>query len=1336
MKSKTTRNIQSGSAGPWATAKLTTLLLTTASVLVAGEAAAMEVLQSPQAGAPIFANNGGICEVSLRSGEYELRGEFDDVSGDDHVERGVFLADTSVLPGASSTYRVRVGNTQTMGQVSVDLPDPGAYVYDEPIYFGLKDIGASSPGDFAGGTAATVELDTNTMIATGGICATIGSAIQNGGAINTPPVADAGPDATYTLGTDNFARLDARGSFDVDGDNFTFFWSQTSGPQSQILVRGSSNPVWQIAPPPSAGVQRWSLTINDQNGGVSQDVVEITWSAAAGDTTPPRIASIERHRPTNETTDADQLEWLVTFDEDVQNVDASDFRVTGISSYTRSYSVISPSEYFVRVSGGDLTNVANAVIGVEFNQSTNITDLASNPFVDVTPTGANETYTVINATNSAPTVDSFAASASEVFFDPAQRNATVDLTGTFSDPDGDTLTSTITQISGPATTFLAGATFAGSIEQIVRQPSSAGRAVYELSVSDGRGGTDTSQVAVDWTVNTPPSVSGPVVLAPSAPVLPGSNYVLDAGTVTDVDGQDLDYTWTQTGGPNVSLNDPNAANPSFPVPTQGGTFTFTVTISDGVNTITQTVTVTLTVDQTPTADAGADQTLANVAPGTVVTLDGSASSDPEGAQLTYTWRQISGPAVALQNASSATPSFVYPPSSDRTQSASGLGQPEGAPADTLVFGLVVSDGNLSSAEDEVSVTINTNLAPTADAGADVTVNGYDNGDTVTLDGSASSDPDGDTLTYAWSVVSGSATINDPTLAQPTLTYTGSNSDNVDEQVTVALVVNDGAVDSPADEKVITFQDNRAPTANAGANITGINSGELVTLNGSASSDPDGDALTYTWQQVSGPAVTLSDANAVSPTFTAPFVATESTLTFRLTVNDGTEDSPASLVTVDVRPVGSITIISEATGGDTSFSFTSDLPGLNATVTTSAGQASLSADRVIAGQYTVTMADPRDAGFALTALTCDDGDSTANIGARQVNINLAAGEDVVCTFAAVNSRGAAQDAIQQMQAQRGALLLSNGPDAGRRMDRVAGRAVQAAGVQVAGLNLVSGQTAPVSMTLNDAGGSMDVSLSALAGADANMGAGSFDVWAEANYARFDNSGSEGDFSLFYVGADYLVTDRVLVGVLAQFDNFESENDRTSVAADGNGFMVGPYVTARLANSLYADARIAWGQADNSVTPLGTYTDDFDTTRMLFAGSLSGDYAVNTHLTLRPTIEYRTFNETQEAYRDAFGVLIPESDLNLNELSFAPKLITTHQRVTGETWSAFIEAEGIYNFGDEVVGVFDEDFRMRLEGGFSWLAENGIQMNFNTYLDGVGSDVFDAHGFRVSISKTLN
>jgi hypothetical protein len=92
--------------------------------------------------------------------------------------------------------------------------------------------------------------------------------------------------------------------------------------------------------------------------------------------------------------------------------------------------------------------------------------------------------------------------------------------------------------------------------------------------------------------------------------------------------------------------------------------------------------------------------------------------------------------------------------------------------------------------------------------------------------------------------------------------------------------------------------NNPPQANAGANQT-VDAGATVTLDGSVSSDPEGDALSFSWSQTLGPPVALSSTSAAVVTFVAP--STGTTLTFELTVSDGESESTAS-VSVSVRLV--------------------------------------------------------------------------------------------------------------------------------------------------------------------------------------------------------------------------------------------------------------------------------------------------------------------------------------------------------------------------------------------------------------------------------------------------
>ena len=95
--------------------------------------------------------------------------------------------------------------------------------------------------------------------------------------------------------------------------------------------------------------------------------------------------------------------------------------------------------------------------------------------------------------------------------------------------------------------------------------------------------------------------------------------------------------------------------------------------------------------------------------------------------------------------------------------------------------------------------------------------------------------------------------------------------------------------------------NRSPGADAGVDQT-VETGDIVSLDGSGSSDPDGTIATYQWAQTTGPAVALSNEDRATTSFVAPGVDTDTTLVFRLTVTDNDGATASDDVSVTVQPV--------------------------------------------------------------------------------------------------------------------------------------------------------------------------------------------------------------------------------------------------------------------------------------------------------------------------------------------------------------------------------------------------------------------------------------------------
>lgn len=463
---------------------------------------------------------------------------------------------------------------------------------------------------------------------------------------------------------------------------------------------------------------------------------------------------------------------------------------------------------------------------------------------------------------------------------PDQRvvqGASVALDGTGSvDNDGIVASYSWSQTAGPSVVLTSASTARPSFS--APSVSSDSSLTFRLTVTDNSGATDSDTVLVMVLhTNLPPVADA----GPDQTVGDGAAVTLDGSGSYDPDGSLTAYAWTQTGGPSVILAGASTTRPTFKVPivSLDTVCSFRLRVTDNAGASAE-GTVRITVRHTnllPFASAGPSRSVGGRA---FVVLDGTASLDPDGAIVAYSWSQLAGPSVVLSDTSTPSPSFFAPDSiSDAT----------------LVFRLTVTDnaGASTSATTTVAVA-HLNAPPIANAGPNRTVA---QGSAVTLDASGSSDPDGVVASYAWVQSAGLpvALAHSNECRASFIAPAVATESDLRFELTVVDAL--GAMGS-AGVTVTVVHVNAPPSAEAGP-AQFVRAGALVTLDGSGSWDPDGTILTFAWTQTAGPAAVLNGQDTSRPTFVAPAVQFDTTLTFRLAVIDSVGDASSAFVDVTV-----------------------------------------------------------------------------------------------------------------------------------------------------------------------------------------------------------------------------------------------------------------------------------------------------------------------------------------------------------------------------------------------------------------------------------------------------
>ena len=505
------------------------------------------------------------------------------------------------------------------------------------------------------------------------------------------------------------------------------------------------------------------------------------------------------------------------------------------------------------------------------------------------------------------------------------------------------------------------------------------------------------------------------------------------------------------------------------------------------------------------------------------------------------------------------------------------------------------------------------------------------------------------------------------------------------------------LDAPEVQQSFAVAANTAPTADAGPDQTDVTPGATVTLDGTGSSDPDvGQTLGYAWLQTAGPTVTLSDATAAQPTFTAPLLNTgvnSETLAFQLTVTDGnggsTSDTVSIIVVDNIAPtVGISGLPSAVTSGGSftvTFTFSEPVTGFDATdIAVTNGTLSGFSGSGAIYTATITANGAGDVGLSIAAGAANDLAGNPSVASGAASVPL--------TATAETEELLADEALARNRA-----LIASQPDLTRFLSGGRGGiTVSSQGLGGLTFDIETNPDKSVWMALSGRWGSGDAAL---------------DRYVHGAF-----------------GAHLFRSKGLIFGAMLQADHGEHTDGLGRVESDG--WLIGPYFVARFGDGdLRMSGSYLAGKTDIAVNPIGTYTDFVTSDRRLITFSLVDEIQMD-QLLLRPRLDIAKVIEDRPGYTDGLGNPISAGKVAITEAS-AGVDFETPLAVAFGTARLSGGLSAIHSL-EEVDGISDRSTRGRIDIGLLRDFGNGANLDFSASYDGIGSSEKGSVGLELQYS----